>query len=280
MVTVNRIVYAAHAKFVSASSSKWSGKCVQMNTKKLSGHINRRALISGAALFGLYGCTTDNLALLPTTSSPTVQPIAPEPAPPVDASPVSLPPAEMYAAMPDGEFDIPAVPYQKIKSIYYRQAVPDPTGAAPGTLVVDTANRFLYLVLPFGEAIRYGVAIGKEGFAWSGTANIERRAQWPTWTPPAEMIERDPKLEKFSAENGGMEGGLKNPLGARALYIYQDGVDTLYRIHGSPEWSSIGKKASSGCVRLLNQDIIDLHRRVPPKAPVIVLDEFSPLAVT
>jgi len=124
------------------------------------------------------------------------------------------------------------------------------------------------------------VAIGKEGFAWSGSANIERRAQWPTWTPPAEMIERDPKLAKYSAENGGMPGGLKNPLGARALYIYQNGIDTLYRIHGSPEWKSIGKKASSGCVRLMNQDIIDLHRRVPPKAPVVVMDEFSLLPIT
>ena len=243
--------------------------------------INRRILLSGMALVALPGCTTTDEVIGVVADSPDAQPYEPvEPAPPVDMAAVNMPPELMYAAMSDGEFELPAIPYRKIDPKYYRQAVPDPTGEQPGTLVVDTANRFLYLVQPFGEAVRYGVAIGKEGFAWSGSANIERRAQWPTWTPPAEMIERDPKLEKYSAENGGMPGGLKNPLGARALYIYQNGVDTLYRIHGSPEWKSIGKKASSGCVRLMNQDIIDLHSRVPPKAPVVVLDEFSPLPVT
>lgn len=247
------------------------------NTKQI--WMTRRVLVGGIAIVSLQGCTTDDLLAQKTVEPEPIQVAPPAPPPPVDAAPVYLPPEEMYAAVKDADFDLPAIPYKKIDAKYYRQAVPDPTGEAPGTLVVDTANRFLYLVQPFGEAIRYGVAIGKEGFAWSGAANIERRAKWPIWTPPAEMIERDKKLEKYSAENGGMPGGLKNPLGARALYIYQDGVDTLYRIHGSPEWSSIGKKASSGCVRLMNQDIIDLHRRVPPNAPVIVLDEFSPLPV-
>lgn len=254
-----------------------------MNDIQFNHHLNRRQLL-GKALGGGFafstfaGCTTTDL-LLPAEPAQPLPYVPPAP-PPVDVAPVYMPPAEMYAAVTDAEFELPAIPYKKIDPKYYRQAVPDPTGQAPGTLVVDTANRFLYLVMPFGDAIRYGVAIGKEGFAWSGSANIERRAKWPTWTPPAEMIERDPKLEKFSAENGGMPGGLKNPLGARALYIYQNGVDTLYRLHGSPEWKSIGKKASSGCVRLINQDIIDLHRRVPSNAPVVVLDEFSPLPIT
>jgi lipoprotein-anchoring transpeptidase ErfK/SrfK len=254
-----------------------------MKSERAKTILTRRGFVGGLTLFALPGCTTDSVFpndALVNEVNPAITPVAPPAPPVVDAAPVYLPPEEMYAALTDGKFALPAIPFDKIDPKYYRQAVPDPTGEAPGTLVVDTANRFLYLVQPFGEAVRYGVAIGKEGFAWSGAANIERRAQWPTWTPPAEMIERDPKLAKYSAENGGMEGGLKNPLGARALYIYQNGVDTLYRIHGSPEWKSIGKKASSGCVRLINQDIIDLHRRVPPKAPVVVLDEFSPLPIT
>jgi lipoprotein-anchoring transpeptidase ErfK/SrfK len=245
--------------------------------------INRRQLIGGLTFIALPGCTTDSLFTteeLAQETTPAIMPVeTPEP-PVIDAAPVYLPPEEMYAAVSDGGFDLPAIPYDKIDPKFYRQAVPDPTGEAPGTIVVDTANRFLYLVQPFGEAVRYGVAIGKQGFAWSGDANVEWKGAWPKWTPPAEMIARDAKLEKFSNENGGMPGGLKNPLGARALYIFQNGADTLYRIHGSPEWSSIGKKASSGCVRLMNQDIIDLYQRVSPKAPVIVLDEFSPLPVT
>jgi lipoprotein-anchoring transpeptidase ErfK/SrfK len=182
--------------------------------------------------------------------------------------------------MEDNGFSIPAVPYAKIDPKYYRQVVADPTGEGPGTLVVDTANRFLYFVMPFGEAIRYGVAIGREGFAWAGNANVEWKGRWPTWTPPKEMIERDPKLEKYSQQNGGMPPGLDNPLGARALYIFQNGVDTLYRIHGSPEWKSIGKKASSGCVRLMNQDIIDLWERVRKGTPIVVFGEDSPLPVS
>ena len=224
----------------------------------------------------MAGCTTIKSVSEEQLKTFPQAPAAPPPPPPV-FKPIVTDPSIIYASIEDGEFTIPAVPYKKINPKFYRQVVADPTGEAPGTLVVDTANRFLYFVMPFGEAIRYGVAIGREGFAWSGNANVERRAKWPTWTPPKEMIERDPPLEKYSAENGGMPGGLKNPLGARALYIYQNGVDTLYRIHGSPEWKSIGKKASSGCVRLMNQDIIDLHKRVPANAPIVVFGEDAPL---
>lgn len=176
----------------------------------------------------------------------------------------------MYGEIYDGGFVIPAVPYQKIDSRFYRQRVVDPTGQPPGTIVVDTPSRFLYLVESGGTAMRYGVGIGREGFSWQGTGVIQWRQKWPKWTPPDEMIGRQPELAKYSAANGGMPPGLKNPLGARALYIFQNGEDTLYRLHGSPEWNSIGKAVSSGCVRLMNQDIIDLYERVPNKARILV----------
>ncbi|EJF90559.1 L,D-transpeptidase [Bartonella tamiae] len=179
--------------------------------------------------------------------------------------------ASMYAARQDGDFSLPAIPYQKIDPQFLRQIVDDPTGEKPGTIVVDTKRRFLYLVRQNGKAIRYGVGIGRAGFAWSGRAIIQYKRKWPTWTPPEEMIARQPNLKKYSADNGGMKPGLNNPLGARALYIFQDGKDTLYRLHGSPEWQSIGKAMSSGCVRLINQDIIDLYERVPGKTPILVV---------
>jgi lipoprotein-anchoring transpeptidase ErfK/SrfK len=182
-----------------------------------------------------------------------------------------------YAAVVDDGFEVPAVPFEQIDPKYYRQLVPDPTGESPGTIVVDTGNRFLYFVEENGLAMRYGVGIGREGFAWSGRAVVQWKKKWPTWTPPDEMIARDPKLAKFSAKNGGQPPGITNPLGARALYIFKDGKDTLYRLHGSPEWKSIGTAASSGCVRLMNQDVIDLYNRVPNKTPIVVLDAGSSL---
>lgn len=186
--------------------------------------------------------------------------------------------ATMYASVTDGGFTIPAVPYTKIPSKFLRQVVPSPAGEARGTIVVDTSAHFLYLVLGGGRAIRYGVGLGRAGFAWSGRAEVGARRVWPKWFPPDEMIDRDPKLEKYRMSYdrandeylGGMEPGIRNPLGARALYLYQNGKDTLYRLHGSPEWNSIGKSVSSGCVRLMNQDIIDLYSRVPKGTPVLV----------
>jgi lipoprotein-anchoring transpeptidase ErfK/SrfK len=147
--------------------------------------------------------------------------------------------------------------------------------------VVDTTGHFLYLVQPGGRAIRYGVGLGRAGFEWSGNAVVQWKQKWPKWTPPDEMIARQPELTKYSAKNGGMPGGLMNPLGARALYLFQNGKDTLYRLHGSPEWNSIGKSVSSGCVRLMNQDIIDLYSRVPAKTPVIVTGDIGqPMAAS
>ncbi|KQQ74016.1 hypothetical protein ASF70_09595 [Rhizobium sp. Leaf321] len=187
--------------------------------------------------------------------------------PPVGGDPEA---AMMYGAVEDGGYLIPAIPYERINPRYYRQRVVDPTGERPGTIVVDTPSRFLYLVEPGGSAMRYGVGIGRDGFAWSGEGVIQWRQKWPKWTPPDEMVARQPQLVKYSIANGGMPPGLTNPLGARALYIFQNGQDTLYRLHGSPEWNSIGKAVSSGCVRLMNQDIIDLYERVPNKARVVV----------
>ncbi|MCO5058469.1 MAG: L,D-transpeptidase [Rhizobiaceae bacterium] len=177
---------------------------------------------------------------------------------------------EMYGSVVDEGYVIPAIPIEKVNPRFYRQEVDDPTGERPGTVVVDTSSHFLYLVRENRRAMRYGVGLGRAGFEWSGRAIIQWKRTWPTWTPPAEMIARQPELEKYSAENGGMPPGLDNPLGARALYIFQDGEDTLYRLHGSPEWYSIGKSVSSGCVRLMNQDIIDLYARVPNKTPIVV----------
>jgi lipoprotein-anchoring transpeptidase ErfK/SrfK len=246
-------------------------------TDLIGSKINRRTFLGvmagGAAL---AGCTTSEPV---DEAQLQAFPLAPA-APPPEMRPIQTDPFIIYSAIEDNGFSIPAVPYAKIDPKYYRQVVADPTGEAPGTLVIDTASRFLYFTMPFGEAIRYGVAIGREGFAWAGNANVEWKGRWPTWTPPKEMIERDRKLEKYSEENGGMPPGIDNPLGARALYIFQNGVDTLYRIHGSPEWKSIGKKASSGCVRLMNQDIIDLWERVRKGTPIVVFGEDAPLAVS
>ncbi|MCY0093334.1 L,D-transpeptidase [Hoeflea sp. J2-29] len=177
----------------------------------------------------------------------------------------------MYGPKLDEPFPLPAIPYQEIDPTFLRQEVADPTGERPGTLVVDTADRFLYLVRENGRAMRYGVGIGRDGFSWSGRAVVQWKQKWPKWTPPTEMIARQPELERYSAANGGMPPGLDNPLGARALYIFQNGEDTLYRLHGSPEYLSIGKAVSSGCVRLLNQDICDLYDRVPTRTPILVV---------
>lgn len=177
-------------------------------------------------------------------------------------------PDVMYAAVTEGPHSLPAIPYEKIPAKFRRQIVPDTTGEAPGTIVVNTKEHLLYYVQPGGDALRYGVGIGKAGFEWSGRAVIQHKREWPTWTPPAEMVARRPELVKYAS---GQPGGSENPLGARALYIFKDGRDTLYRVHGSPEWWSIGQSMSSGCVRLINQDIIDLFNRVSSGSPIVVI---------
>ncbi|MEL6947577.1 MAG: L,D-transpeptidase [Pseudomonadota bacterium] len=176
-----------------------------------------------------------------------------------------------YQARVDGKFALAAIPVEKVNKSLFRQNVRYITRHKAGTIVVDTKARFLYLVQPRGRAIRYGIGVGRQGFSWNGSARIGWKKKWPTWTPPDEMIERRPKLEKWSYRNGGMPGGINNPLGARALYLTQGGKDTLYRLHGTPHWWSIGTAASSGCIRLMNQDVIDLYNRVPNGTKVVVL---------
>ncbi|MBN9233156.1 MULTISPECIES: L,D-transpeptidase [Phyllobacteriaceae] len=217
----------------------------------------------GAASMALAACTT---------VSQEPPPVVAPPPPPPPADPILPDYAVMYGPVVDENYEIPAIPYRKIDQQFLRQVVPDPTGEKPGTVVVETSTHFLYVVLPGGRALRYGVGLGRAGFAWSGTAVMQWKRKWPKWTPPEDMIKRQPELRKFSADNGGMPPGLKNPLGARALYLFQNGEDTLYRLHGSPEWSSIGKSVSSGCVRLINQDVIDLFDRVKNGAKVIVTE--------
>jgi lipoprotein-anchoring transpeptidase ErfK/SrfK len=177
--------------------------------------------------------------------------------------------ASMYAALPDEKFQIPAVKPRYLKPEFIRQEVAYETTYRPGTIVVDPSAHYLYLIMKGGRAMRYGIGVGRAGFAWSGSATILHKAKWPRWTPPAEMIAREPRLEPY---RHGMQPGLKNPLGARALYLFQGGRDTLYRLHGTNEPWSIGKNVSSGCIRLLNQDVIDLYGRTPIGARVVVLD--------
>lgn len=226
--------------------------------------FSRRGFLAALATSAgaLAGCSTGPLRGRPAPTPEVIQrPVGPPPEAELQV---------MYGPVEDGGYMIPAVPYREIDPQFYRQRVFDRTGEAPGTVVVDTPSRFLYVVEPGGTAMRYGVGIGREGFAWQGDGVIHWRQAWPHWKPPNEMVARQPSLAKYSIENGGMPPGLDNPLGARALYIFQNGEDTLYRLHGNPEWQSIGKAVSSGCVRLLNQDIIDLYERVPYKARIVV----------
>jgi lipoprotein-anchoring transpeptidase ErfK/SrfK len=157
---------------------------------------------------------------------------------------------------------------EKVPEDFQRQEVPYDTPHPAGTLVVDTDNRYLYLVLPEARAIRYGIGVGREGFEWNGIAEIGRKTSWPYWFPPKAMVARDRFAAKWAR---GMPGGPKNPLGARALYLYANGADTLYRIHGTNQPSSIGQAVSSGCVRMLNIDVIDLYGRVNEGTKVVVM---------
>ncbi|MCD6070463.1 MAG: hypothetical protein K0S42_979 [Microvirga sp.] len=177
--------------------------------------------------------------------------------------------AAMYGPRLDEPHPLPATDISEVDPRFLRREVAYYGREEPGTIVVDTQSRYLYLVREGGRAIRYGIGVGKEGLAWSGRARVGRKAAWPRWTPTASMIKREP--ERNARWAAGMEGGLSNPLGARALYLYDNGRDTMYRIHGTTEPWSIGQSVSSGCIRLFNQDIIDLHSRVPVGSPVVVL---------
>lgn len=151
----------------------------------------------------------------------------------------------------------------KPQSVSYR------SNYSAGTIVVDPRNHFLYLVLSSRKARRYGVGVGKAGLAFKGSATINRKAEWPSWTPTKNMIRREPG--KYAKYAGGVPGGPGNPLGARALYLYKGGRDTYYRIHGTTQPSSIGRSVSNGCIRMVNSHVIDLYERVPIGARVVVI---------
>ncbi len=173
-----------------------------------------------------------------------------------------------YAAKPEEKFPLPAMHLDKVKPELRRQEVTYDTMHPAGTVVVDTLARRLYYVMGDGRAMRYGVGVGRQGLALKGDAYIGRKAEWPSWTPTANMMRRDPRNLKFA---GGMAGGPNNPLGARALYLYRGGNDTMFRLHGTNQPQSIGHAMSSGCIRMLNHDIIDLYSRVPVGSKVVVL---------
>ncbi len=184
-------------------------------------------------------------------------PPAPNPSPSLDRG--NMPPdADIYYSTPKATDD--DVDFHTTT----RKTVADPTHEPPGTLTVSTRLRRLFLSLPGGEALEYKIAVGRQGFSWKGKAEIGRKAYWPGWTPPPEMLERDRSLPAH------VDGGMGNPLGARALYLFEDHKDTLFRIHGPNEPRSIGKAVSSGCIRMLNADVIDLYGRVQKGTQVVV----------
>ncbi|RWC33613.1 MAG: L,D-transpeptidase [Mesorhizobium sp.] len=164
--------------------------------------------------------------------------------------------------------------HKEVPEAFRPQMVKFRTAEIPGTIIIDGNQHFLYLVQPGQQAMRYGIGVGREGFGWAGIVRVGRMAEWPTWTPPAEMVARDPKAVKYA---GGMAGGPDNPLGARALYLYERDQDTIYRIHGTPEPWTIGLDVSSGCIRMRNDDIIDLASCVKVGAKVIVLMQGAAL---
>jgi lipoprotein-anchoring transpeptidase ErfK/SrfK len=165
--------------------------------------------------------------------------------------------------------------YAKAKTEFLPQIVSYVSEEQAGTIVIDTDQRHLYFVLAPGLAKRYGIAVGREGFAWSGTATIKRKTKWPAWFPPQQMQARDREARRWRR---GMPGGPRNPLGARALYLYKGEADTMFRIHGTRDPKSIGKAASSGCIRMFNADVMELYEAVPIGTKVVVLPSTQVVA--
>lgn len=212
-----------------------------------SGRLNRRSFLVGSAVsvgaLGLAGCVTSG-------GMSRMEAVA------------------LYGPVPDKKFPIPASDISKVDPKYYRRTVRYDTKEAPGTIIVDSANYYVYRIEGDGNATRYGANVGREGFLWSGEAYVGRKAEWPTWTPPAAMIKRQPEAAKYA---GGMPGGPDNPLGARTLYLYQNGRYTLYTIYASSFPETIGTNLTSGCTGLLTQDMIDLYDRTAINTKVVVL---------
>ena len=227
--------------------------------------LTRRTFLGAASAAFVSGCTSIGGDDRPM--APARPPLPPE-----------MP--AFYGPIPGEPFPIPAVQRGVVPQQYWRQRVENPfPEQAAGTLIVDPNAFYLHLVEEGGTAMRYGVGVGRQGFSWSGDAVVQYRRQWPRWKAPDEMVARQPELAPYSVAAGGMDPGLDNPLGARALYLFQNGEDTLYRIHGNPEANSIGRAVSSGCIRLLNHDIIDLHDRVRDGSKVVVRPSSMPVGL-
>ena len=226
-------------------------------------HSAFRLFAATALSLSLAGCVDP--ALTGTTPAAPAAPAVKTADLPSDAKLIE----GVYSAKNDTQFAVPAVPVEKVPTEFQRQTVAFETDQPVGTIIINPSQKLLYLVTGRNKAVRYGISVGKAGFQWSGEALITGRKEWPTWTPPKEMIARKPELAKWEK---GQPGGPTNPLGARALYLTTNGVDYGYRIHGTPEWNSIGRNASSGCIRMINQDVMDLFERVPDGTKVVVLN--------
>ncbi|MET0367956.1 MAG: L,D-transpeptidase [Methylobacterium sp.] len=211
------------------------------------GRLDRRSFLAGSAMglgtLALGGCKTSDSTSLAEAAS-------------------------LYGPLPQEKFPIPAVDIAKVDPKYYRKTVAYETKEAPGTIIVDPKNYYVYRVEDGGAATRYGANVGRDGFLWSGDAYVGRKSEWAVWTPPKEMIKRQPEAAKYAR---GMPGGLDNPLGARTLHLYQNGAYTLYTIYATSDPETIGSGITSGCVGLLSQDMIHLYARTPVKTKVVVL---------
>jgi lipoprotein-anchoring transpeptidase ErfK/SrfK len=231
--------------------------------------FTRRAVLSGSV-------TSLALAMAGCVGAGTPGPVATATVTPGQPAAIAgLEPkySAMYGPVPD-RFPVPAIKASIIKPGFVRTLVEYKTTEPVGTIVIDPHAHYLYHVEANGMAMRYGVGVGREGFAWKGEAIIKTKQEWPDWYPPKEMIARTPGMAKSLADlqsGVGMHGGPRNPLGARAMYLWQGNKDTLFRIHGTTEPQSIGTSASSGCIRMINQDAIDLYSRVPEGTRVVVL---------
>lgn len=223
--------------------------------------FTRRLFVAAGAAASLSACVRP-------MSPPAAAPEPPPPGPPMPA---------FYGAITDEPYPIPAVPAGVVAPHLWRQEVENPfPNETAGTIIVDPDAGYLHLVQTRDTAMRYGAGTGAAAYAWNGAARLQFAREWPRWKVPDEMIARRPELAPYSVANGGMDPGPGNPLGARALYLFQNGKDTLYRIHGACEPEYLGKAVSSGCIRLLDQDAIDLHRRAPHGATVKVLPSLMP----
>jgi lipoprotein-anchoring transpeptidase ErfK/SrfK len=245
--------------------------------------LSRRTFLIGTVglSVGLVGCaaTQESQIPIPAFDPPPAAPISPQVNEPLSEPDQPLDYRTIYGQADAGEFPVPAVDLKTVDHAFLRAEVDYDTSQAPGTIVIDPNAHYLYHLEESGRAMRYGVGVGREGFGWSGEAVIKTKQEWPDWYPPKDMLTRQPELnEKMSRLQGGigMHGGPGNPLGARAMYLWQGDKDTLFRIHGTIEPWTIGKNVSSGCIRMINQDVMDLYDRTPEGTKVVVLGPDQP----